>query len=542
MAWNLAARGAAILLFLSAALRISAALAEDAPPRPAPYNASAANPADDEALRAALDKPVSVDIGELALQDLVKLLGEHQVDAYLDTKALEEAGLDTDTPVRPIKLTEISLRSVLDLVLANLDLTYVLRDGKLQITTTDVASQELITRIYRVEDLVRVKDAAGNERDDFDALMNLIANTAKPDTWENVGGPGSMSGFQGTLVVSQTENVHDEIAQLLPALREARVKQQTGVAAEPIDAARPADLALRRKFAEQSRMPADLNFQETPLAEAMARVAEKFGLQIVLDEKALEEAGLGDDTPVTAELRQVPLPTALALILQPLDVTYLVKDEVVLVTTTDVASQELTNVVYPVGDLVQLGAARVGGGHQDFEPLTELITTVVKPDSWSEVGGPGQLEPFYNTSSLVVSQTQDAHAELAHLLAGLRKTRAPLAQLQAAAPAADGGNVAREDEFTTRTFTLLPPNNPADMANALRTLDAESWTEPGVELRTSNQQLIVRQRRAVQGKVANYLISSNALAAPPGRGGNHRGGGMGGGMGGTGGGMGGGMF
>ncbi|MCR4412352.1 MAG: VIT domain-containing protein, partial [Thermoguttaceae bacterium] len=59
---------------------------------------------------------------------------------------------------------------------------------------------------------------------DFDSVIELITTTIRPNTWDNVGGPGSIAVFQPTLdfVVSATDEVHDEIAALLDRLRRLR--------------------------------------------------------------------------------------------------------------------------------------------------------------------------------------------------------------------------------------------------------------------------------------------------------------------------------
>ena len=57
----------------------------------------------------------------------------------------------------------------------------------------------------------------------------------------------------------------------------------------------------------------------------------------------------------------------------------------------------------------------------DFDTLMELITSTVEPDSWDTIGGPGAVEPFPTNLSLVISQTQDVHDQIADLLEQLRR-------------------------------------------------------------------------------------------------------------------------
>ncbi len=64
---------------------------------------------------------------------------------------------------------------------------------------------------------------------DFDTLVDLITTTVKPQTWDEVGGPGSISRFPHnlSLVISQTQEVHEEIVDLLDQLRRNQDLQVT---------------------------------------------------------------------------------------------------------------------------------------------------------------------------------------------------------------------------------------------------------------------------------------------------------------------------
>jgi general secretion pathway protein D len=62
-----------------------------------------------------------------------------------------------------------------------------------------------------------------------------------------------------------------------------------------------------------------------------------------------------------------------------------------------------------------------GAALADFDTLIELITSTIAPDTWDEVGGPGAIESFPTNLSLVISQTQDVHDQIADLLEQLRR-------------------------------------------------------------------------------------------------------------------------
>lgn len=68
------------------------------------------------------------------------------------------------------------------------------------------------------------------------------------------------------------------------------------------------------------------------------------------------------------------------------------------------------------------GTSGMGGAAMaDFDTLIELITATIQPDTWDDVGGPGAIESFPTNLSLVISQTQQVHEQIADLLEQLRR-------------------------------------------------------------------------------------------------------------------------
>lgn len=64
---------------------------------------------------------------------------------------------------------------------------------------------------------------------DFDSLIDLITNTIAVDSWDEVGGPGHIEPFRAnlSLVISQTQEVHEQIQDLLDQLRRLQDLQIT---------------------------------------------------------------------------------------------------------------------------------------------------------------------------------------------------------------------------------------------------------------------------------------------------------------------------
>ena len=118
----------------------------------------------------------------------------------------------------------------------------------------------------------------------------------------------------------------------------------------------PADNKQRtepEKQIEQSlSRQVSLHFEKTPLVEVIQHIQKIADVNIVLDTAALEEEHVPTSTEVTIGVDGITLRSALNLILDPLNMGYMIKDEVLLITSR--LKQQGTTVLltYPVADLV----------------------------------------------------------------------------------------------------------------------------------------------------------------------------------------------
>ena len=109
------------------------------------------------------------------------------------------------------------------------------------------------------------------------------------------------------------------------------------------------ELEIRRKL----RTPVLPSYDGMPLSEVVNGLAQLAGINIHLDPRGLSQEGVQSDTPVTLNLgREISLESALNLILEPLHLTYMVKDEVLKITSEQIRDGDLVRVVYNVADLV----------------------------------------------------------------------------------------------------------------------------------------------------------------------------------------------
>jgi len=94
-------------------------------------------------------------------------------------------------------------------------------------------------------------------------------------------------------------------------------------------------------------------YESMALAEVVQSLSELTGVNIYLDPRGLGQEGVRTDTPVSLDLKQeISLESALSLILEPLHLTFMVKDEVLKVTSEQLRDGEVEPRVYNVADLV----------------------------------------------------------------------------------------------------------------------------------------------------------------------------------------------
>jgi len=77
----------------------------------------------------------------------------------------------------------------------------------------------------------------------------------------------------------------------------------------------------------------EVSFNGQPLSGVMKFFKEQYNIPIVIDDKALEDENITPDEPITLELPTISFRSALKLILEPLQLTYVIEDEVMRITS-----------------------------------------------------------------------------------------------------------------------------------------------------------------------------------------------------------------
>jgi len=176
--------------------------------------------------------------------------------------------------------------------------------------------------------------------------------------------------------------------------------------------------AAREKIEQALASPTQLEFIETPLSDVVAYLKDYHAIEIQLDKKAMDDAGIAAETPVTKNLKGISLQSALRIALRELGLTYAIHDETLWFTTPD--ADPLTTKVYDVADLAVNG--REGRQQDDYKMLISALTQTLEPGSWQPNGGRGCVVggTFGGARVLSVSQTYRVHREIESFLASLR--------------------------------------------------------------------------------------------------------------------------
>jgi hypothetical protein len=189
------------------------------------------------------EKEVTVNFNNTPLEDAirdVKALAGGNIRFIIDEPALLEAGIRKDQPVS-FAVKGLTLRHVLNFIFYQSKLTWVIENQAITITTVAALRSRMqkTTVTYKVADLVAPVDnyilpaikywkkvyANPNATDPApsaeDAMVWAIAHSIAPETWSEKGGIGTIQycPMAKALVVKQTPDVQEEIADVLQALR-----------------------------------------------------------------------------------------------------------------------------------------------------------------------------------------------------------------------------------------------------------------------------------------------------------------------------------
>ncbi len=264
-------------------------------------------------------------------------------------------------------------------------------------------------------------------------------------------------------------------------------KTRAELLAEGRSRATATELEIQQKL-EQKVLP---SYRDQPLATVLDALAKQAGVAIHLDMVGLDQEAVSSDTAVTLSLDQpISLKSALKLLLEPLHLGYVVRDEVLKVTSPRLVKGDVYAVTYPVADLVM--------------PIPNF--------SSDGLGITGALREGYNQAALRNSlsvQVGPPPAGVGPVARGGEAAINPasLAQVQSAGGPAMG---------STPSIPFGPPSAGGSIQNFQPLIDliqstvaADSWDVVGgqgaIRPFETNLSLVVRQTQEVHEEIADLL-------------------------------------
>ena len=188
-----------------------------------------------------LEQEVTLDFADTDLSDVVAFLQKiTSVNIVLDPRVTAA----TPPPVT-LKVEKMKLKYVLDFIMKLSGLNYVLRDEAIFISNTEGVRGDIYMKLYDVRDLTHAMQSfPGPDLDipepggqgakllppvqqedapETSEFIDIIQKVVAPDRWTREG--VSIEEYNGSMVVTQTADVHKQVEELLRALRNQRGTQ-----------------------------------------------------------------------------------------------------------------------------------------------------------------------------------------------------------------------------------------------------------------------------------------------------------------------------
>jgi hypothetical protein len=174
------------------------------------------------ALLKTLNSVMSVDYDNDKLKAVLSHIQEKtKLTIIVDETSLSDANVSYDDPVS-FKVEKATVRTILKKILGDKNLTYIIKEGSIQVMTPKKASEYTVVRTYQVDDLVAPNPqmqmmfgpfmAQAQMLQNAQMLINLIQASIEPNYWQP-NGPGSITFFPPTrsLIVRASAEMHYQL-------------------------------------------------------------------------------------------------------------------------------------------------------------------------------------------------------------------------------------------------------------------------------------------------------------------------------------------
>lgn len=354
-----------------------------------------------ERLEQALERRVTLPLRNVFLKDFAaRISQELEVPVVLVDSQDLQPGVTYEYCVNNT-LRDVSLKTVLASCLRDSNLTYYLDEAgrSLHITTVESSSQrsQVTKKIYPVGDLlgdshglspllsavrksVSTSDGHFHGRCNFGPLIGLVQEIVEPDSWDETGGPGRITGFgqNRALLVTQRPDVHDRLFEFLTRLRRVR-------AGLP-DRTEPWSRSSRnqsREFIRNLSQRLALEYSEVSWEDLIADVQKRSGLPIKLA-KSIEDLGIKPTDKITVALPERELLANLQALLKGHHLRLVLRHDYAEVTGDNTGYEHLPErFEYELFDVRRLQSQP--GVRAE---IRNLLRKMITPDFWREERGP----------------------------------------------------------------------------------------------------------------------------------------------------------
>lgn len=254
-----------------------------------------------------------------------------------------------------------------------------------------------------LRDEAHLSTAQYNVGDLFDAdhlaelLQATIVHTVDPNSWDEAGGNAGIVVLGDVLFVRQSYANHRRVTCLLAALRKHGRRTM-------ID-----DVPVHQAIRQSLEKNISVQFREKPLINAVEALKSQCDVDIRVDEQSLSTAGIPIRQPVTFELTEQTLRSALDLMLPSYGLAWQIREGVLWITTQKSVEEQAKTCVFDVRDLCQ--------DRNETSSLQDAIQSQTDPNSWE--GSPGYIE-FPVPGIMVVHQTEQRLDSVLALLENYR--------------------------------------------------------------------------------------------------------------------------
>ena len=161
------------------------------------------------------------------------------------------------------------------------------------------------------------------------------------------------------------------------------------------------------------------DFSDTPLRQVLMFISTQHNMRIYIDENGLANAMVDRDQGVTLQMAGVRLSLLLDFLLEPLNLDYAVRENVLFISSRERIESLRSTAVLRIGDMLNIG----GDTKEEAERLVNLITENIDRDGWSASGGENVIQFVEDARSLVVTSNGKTQRKISKLLSDLRSAK-----------------------------------------------------------------------------------------------------------------------